>query len=363
MNSTGFTKNDSLKAKGIAIILLCFHHLFSTTNYIESWNIRIPDFLTLDSFVRMGSMARVCVWIFVFISAYGLTVKYLSKDYSTPLFLYRQWWSLMRSYWFFYITFFLLSFFLFKSFIEIFNGNWLHIGLDFLALGDLFGTKMRYGLFWYMSFAQVLLLMMPLMIEFSKKVGIFSIPITFIITHALGNGFASKYGGTYLNYIYTAQMAILCVQYRVFEKVGTKHHSIRSVFEAFALLLVFVVLSDLKITLVDTEIKSFSYFIIGIAVVALCVFVKKYTATPVIDTVLAYLGKHSGNMFLIHAVLYSNYPKIVFATKSVILSVVILVVFSLCVSIVLEWLKKILHYNQGINKLSNWFLHWSQTNS
>ena len=68
-----FTKNDTLIAKGIAIILMYLHHLFYFDdriiegNYYSSignlWGEKIEFFA--------GSFGKLCVCIFIFLSGYA----------------------------------------------------------------------------------------------------------------------------------------------------------------------------------------------------------------------------------------------------------------------------------------------------
>ena len=70
-----FNKNDSLKAKGIAILLLLFHHLYRSETIIASHGI-VCRFLSVKAISTFSTNARVCVWIFVFLTAYGLTEQF-----------------------------------------------------------------------------------------------------------------------------------------------------------------------------------------------------------------------------------------------------------------------------------------------
>ena len=68
---------------------------------------------------------------------------------------------------------------------------------------------------------------------------------------------------------------------------------------------------------------------------------------------LSYIGKHSGNIYLVHFAVYRYLPQIVFCTKTVLGSVLILLGLCLLVSMILEALKKLLHYDQVMNIILN----------
>lgn len=73
-----FSKNETLKAKGIAILLLLFHHLFYDSERIEQSGVQFLIFQQ-DIVQQIAVAARICVWIFVFLSAYGLTYQYVNR--------------------------------------------------------------------------------------------------------------------------------------------------------------------------------------------------------------------------------------------------------------------------------------------
>lgn len=70
-----FTTKDTLKIKGIAIIMLIVHHMFLADNSYEINTIKY--FIVSQYYIqKLAIAARICVWIFVFLSAYGLAYKY-----------------------------------------------------------------------------------------------------------------------------------------------------------------------------------------------------------------------------------------------------------------------------------------------
>ena len=70
-----FTKEDTARAKGVGILLLMFHHLFYNPNFIENHGMEF--WLIPKNVIQpIAVVARVCVWIFVFLSVYGLTIQY-----------------------------------------------------------------------------------------------------------------------------------------------------------------------------------------------------------------------------------------------------------------------------------------------
>lgn len=67
----GLTKNDSLAIKGLAIILMLFHHLYCTANRFKGFEIDFTPF-SQTFVVNISFMFKVCVSLFAFITGYGL---------------------------------------------------------------------------------------------------------------------------------------------------------------------------------------------------------------------------------------------------------------------------------------------------
>ena len=102
-----FDKTETGKVKGIAICLLLFHHLFYSQARVDAGGV-VFRWLPQSLVMSLATGARVCVPIFVFLSAYGLTVQY-GKLGDAPsrrdrlIFMKKHWLSLMKPYWFIYI--------------------------------------------------------------------------------------------------------------------------------------------------------------------------------------------------------------------------------------------------------------------
>lgn len=360
MNTT-FTKTDTLKVKAIAVILMLFHHLFYKNSYLNQFQIAVPKWLDVEQLTRMGTDARICVWIFVFLSTYGISLKLLTNKDEIPnaIILYKQWWALMRPYWFVYIVFFFVSFILPTSAYTFHDGQYTHIFADFMGCAELFGIELWMGSWWYMCFAQVLLIMLPLFVKFVNCVGVFSFPITFFIIKAIGAGFKSVYGGYYSNYLYTILLAIIFAKHNLFGRFGKRPRGFFCIIDAIGLFSAFYLFAHWKVELGNSVFSGIGTLLSAFSVVALCLFVQKYVSGSLLEKPIAYIGKHSGNIYLIHVAMYVYWPNIVFGTKTVLGSLGILLLMCLIVSVVLESLKKLLHYDDIVNELSTNILRWA----
>ena len=160
-----FDKNETLKAKGIAICLLLFHHLFFNKARVQNGGIHLMFLNGIDRLNAWGTDARVCVWMFAFLSAYGLSLQYRKRAPADSAgrcrFVGHYWLSLMKPYWFVFVLQLLLSFFLFKPPSAVYQGNWFYPVVCFFGWSDLFQTPMPSAVWWYMCFAQIVVLMVP----------------------------------------------------------------------------------------------------------------------------------------------------------------------------------------------------------
>lgn len=74
------TARKSLSIKGIAIILMIIHHLFTwgQAEYISIASIFFPNNLTIEEFC--GAFGKLCVTLYLFLSGYGFSSKYIGQS-------------------------------------------------------------------------------------------------------------------------------------------------------------------------------------------------------------------------------------------------------------------------------------------
>lgn len=349
-----FKKIDTLKVKGIAISLLLFHHLFYSSARIQGNGV-IFHLLSQGIVEKLATASRICVWIFAFLSAYGLTCKYIKEEVKRPsIFVAKNWLSLMKPYWFVYIIVFLLSFLCLNNPLEIYQNKVSYLVLDALGLADFFASPMLSNVWWYMCFAQILLLVLPAIIIFCRKFGWISYLLIFIGIQYISGGILSNFGGEYINYLLVIVLGVLCAQNNFFDKVKRKpNHLIGKVMELCVLVGAIFVCLYLRLVLEEFDVWKVRSILSSLAVLCICWLTYKYLTNKVIETILSFLGKHSGNIFMTHAILYTYYPNIVYYSKNVILSWLTILIISLCISIILEKLKDLTKYNNIMKAIHN----------
>lgn len=93
-NSLEYTKNDTLVAKGIAVILLLIHHLFYSKDYGFS-----SFLLSRTDWVNLAKISKICVAMFLILSGYGLTKSFEKHQTSSFSFVKQHLLKLYTGFW------------------------------------------------------------------------------------------------------------------------------------------------------------------------------------------------------------------------------------------------------------------------
>ena len=106
---TEFCKEEAKLCKGIAIILMLFHHLFYKMDNYSGFIINFSPFSEerINFYALLG---KICVAIFVFISGYGIAASYRkvfqhkkADRKEIVSFIWKRLWKLETFYWFAFI--------------------------------------------------------------------------------------------------------------------------------------------------------------------------------------------------------------------------------------------------------------------
>ena len=76
--TNGLRKEDSAALKGLAVLMLIFHHCYRLADRIEKYQVDLCG-LTTDQIVAIAECFKICVAIFAFVSGYGLMFGYSAK--------------------------------------------------------------------------------------------------------------------------------------------------------------------------------------------------------------------------------------------------------------------------------------------
>ncbi len=333
-----FTKENTNVCKGFAIILLLFHHF--------PWAQEVSSGQLSSSLSAVAVGARVCVWVFVFLSAYGISYKYLNlknKNY----FVLKQWLSLMMPFWFLYVLILPVCFVMGHSFDEIYSGNVVYLLLDFMGVSDLFGTGKAVGVFWYMCLAQMILFIVPLIISLSRKFGYLTIILAFIVSLFLNDSIVTYNGGSYLDYLPAVVIGVVFAERNVMNRLSSFFSRPFFQVTGFTIcMLAAILLMISREALINDNICHIKGMLSSVSAVAICVGFGVFVRLKLFVKPLAFIGSYSGTMFIIHALFLFVLKQYIFIFNNAFLDFVILFLVSLIVSILLNTFRKLVGYDK-----------------
>ena len=343
-----FSVKDSTVGKGIAILLMLFHHLFNDYEEYAGYAVSYFPF-SGDRLTYLAVLSKICVAVFVFISGYGIAASFggLCRDGRLPgagevgRFVRRRYVRLMAAYWFaFALT--LVCQPLGRTIFDAYGTGLRAIlacgAIDVLGLSFICGTPTLNPTWWYMSVALFVCAAAPLIVMLMKKVGSTVAAAALFLTAA---SFFTE--GIMVSYFVVMLAGIWCCETDLFGRVETLRQSSpaarRLVPAAEAVLLAVVML-------LWHDYNRFGLADALAALLLLLLAAQVIVKIPVVSSLLGLLGRHSGNMFLMHNQLYSFYfLGFFYSFRHWALILLVLTAVSLAVSVLMEYLKKLTHYN------------------
>lgn len=361
MEHNAFTKEDSVKIKGIAIILMLIHHCFLNADRYKGQEVIFAPF-SEAVWNEWGLYFKICVALFVFTSAYGLTISFknVNSDFNMPRekvvrIITARYIKLISAYMFVFMMLQLYSLVMQKGRYAYIYGSKptgiIYMLIDMLGLADIIGTPTFIATFWYMGFAQMIIFGMPLFIAVYKRGGgILLAAVAFMAAYVPAYTY-----GEFQRYIICIASGIWCADKDFFamlrnQPVFCSRIPPRAAKTArFAIY--FLLLYEME-RLREGDLKTVLLPVLDavIPIVVIGFLIEFVNPIPLIGNVLNVLGRHSMNIFLVH-----NFIRIVwyydftysFQYAGMIVSV--LMGISLLVSVCIEWIKKLVHFNQAVD--------------
>ena len=94
--STDITSEKTQHLKGIALLLLMWHHLFGV-EYLQGWSAIIPG--TEGASYVIGASGKICLAMFLFCSGYGLLKSYINKESAGKTYIVKRLIKTLIPYW------------------------------------------------------------------------------------------------------------------------------------------------------------------------------------------------------------------------------------------------------------------------
>lgn len=360
-----FTKEHTMQMKGIAIIILLFHHCFLNTQRwatvpyeklatTKGWGYYPISFAPFSSHTiqYLASFSKICVAMFVFMTGYGMWVSYESQKKKTTMsnYIKKRMVTLMTGFLIIFVVTEILAIPT-GRFIEVYGHDFrsvVYMIIDALGLAKLLGTPLFCLTWWYMSLAIVLIMIFPFVHSIMEKYQWVVVVASIIVPRACGFGQSTdlfRYLLAYTLGMYFAQHDLLA---RIKEKFMEQN-------VAGKLLSLIVSLIGLAVIIKCRQNAwiGWKYLDFWDGFAAMYVIVISYIYIlngKWIVKGLGFLGKHSMNIFLIHS-FYRDvfFHEFTYSFYYAWLDYIVLMAISLVTSIVLEWFKKLIRYEKFID--------------
>ena len=331
------TKTDTNVLKGVALLLLLCHHCFYAGEPFGDIMINGVPLIG-----RLGSFSKLCVAIFVFLSGYGLTAQTMSKGGIGNIFSFyrRRYVKLMVNYWLIWLIFVPLGVLVFhRTFPMVYGNHYIFRAFwDFLGLHQAVLNEAGYNAtWWFYSCIIVLYLMYPIIWRFRRLWFImipFAIVFEMVIFHVPFFG-PSNVGPYLLSFVCGLSYAYVNPQVGTFDLKS-------KVF----LMAVLLLACEYRFHIGATYLWDAAIIITGIFIYSI-ISIPKY-----LSEVLAFLGKHSFNIFLFHTfILVYYFHDYIYWSRNPLLIYLTLLAVCIPISMFIEWSKQYFHIDQLQNRL------------
>ena len=342
------TKTDSLVLKGIAICAMLCHHLFTCVPKTVGM-----DFSGMPLF--LGQIGKSCVALFIFLSGYGLSIGYdslkgytqVDKCKACVCFLAKRFVHFYLQYWPIFFIFVSIGVFVFHRPLSLPYA----VGPQYLAkhfLYDLLGMQgfQSYNeTWWFNKLILLLYLLSPFIYYLVRKA---CVPTLFCCLLLLRFGhhlpfdiyFIDNYG---LSFAFGMSVYIYRQQISVF--MNKQPRWILLLIPFVIIVISILIRREGWLHMGGTRADAFIAFGLSLLVMVFTGFFDK-------ARIFAFLGKHSGNIYLFHTFIYSKwFAPTIYRMESPLLIFILLLSVCILISIVIEWLKR----NLGIYRIQAFF--------
>lgn len=330
-----FSKDVTLSLKGIAILLMLIHHLFSCfPDFVEKYKVS-SLLLPMDKVMGLSTLSKLCVAVFVFLSAYGMTVSFCQSRGPRPdSGVIKRYKKLALGFFLVYVLSILTSF-LRQGGIGIYFSQGKARGLsymllDALGLSAFFTTPTYNETWWYMSVAILLVFAAPVFIRLYEKFGVSALVIAGMLQY-LGIPLTA-----FTSYLFAMFLGICAAEEGVVSRLA-KGLGVRR-------RLPFLIGNGLVILLLCLVRLKWGYEYWLDAFAALLCAMELFVLIDLLHIrlrPLAFLGKYSMNIFLVHTLIFEYYfTDFIYSFRNWVLITLALLVASLAVSIGIEAIKK-----------------------
>lgn len=356
----GFTKEDSLALKGLAIILMALSHSYRTFSKFENHNLIFCG-ISPEQLVATAHYGKICVAFFAFVSGFGLMYSYSrilqKKSTQTPSkWIGQHLLSTMAGYWFVvplsYLAYGIGSGFNFSRWGATYSEKILRGLIDFFGLSELLTSVTLNGSWWYMSAAISFIILVPFLAVMMEKFGSFGVmALVFILPRCLGLPYQG--GNSVLAFLMTMTFGMVCCKHNILEKIADfrllKNRQAAQALRC-VILIALIIFGYLTYPIVKQKIV-WEYDFVVTPFIAIIFCVEFLFKVPVISDVLRFLGKHSLNLWLIHTFARDWLNDIVYGVRVVWLVPLVMIALSIPACYAIDALKKVTGYDRMVQRV------------
>ena len=341
------TQKETNVCKGLGIVFLYLHHLCFYSEALTLYQVSFFPF-SADIVGRIAYALKFCVSMFVFLTAYGTTVQYRQRGITTPLcaaqYSLARYLKLITGFWVVYLFSQVFCFFgmdTLATYGEPGGKRIFSMSMDLLGVADWWGTPTLNVTWWYLSLAVLLIFMMPIFIAIVQKVGLLSIPIALFLLSSLGG------------YLSSQLLAIVCgvvfARFHILERLRSACKGNRSQRLRTGILLLLGFFCFCFLLWYRSRLSNEGAVESMLAVLGCTLCYVFLAPLPVVNHTLAFLGKHSMNLFLLHTFVYLYYgTPFIYSFKHIGLIFLVLLGVTLAMSLCIEGFKRLIRLDKGV---------------
>jgi membrane-bound acyltransferase YfiQ involved in biofilm formation len=340
LKDESFSLNTTNCAKGIALLLLLWHHLF----YEHPENHYLVYYT--------ASLAKVCVAIFLILSGYGLSHSIQRKPMGLWAFYKHVFSRIYLNYWYIAIFFVPVAIYFFNRPITgVFETKpYLKFFIQMLGY-HMYFKDILYGFnptWWYISVIFGLYWLFPFIFSVLKRYGVwaFILVAAFVLSNRTG-GIAILY-----LWVFPFMLGIYLALNNGFERISSilkKIGWMRYLIVVILIVLIALLRLRLLFGFMLLGVRLNPIWLDGLFGTVIIILVFELTQQfAILESGLAFLGTHLFNIFLFHTfIFYFFFPDFIYSFKNPVLIFLVLLVLCLGISCILELTKKLV----GLEKI------------
>ena len=349
MKDFALSRQDTAVLKGIAICAMLFHHLYSSSPAgVENYS---------GILLRLGDLGKVCVSIFLFCSGYGLAASYANRKNvslkGSVAFVARRFLRFYSNYWIILLIFIPISIFVFGRTFEVAYAGMnipKRIVFELLAIN----STSSYNITWWFNFLIVVFfLLFPVIYWLVERLGVVFVVLSLVLFQ-----FCYRIPGNYAEIYFWQFPFVIGVYWSTRASKTTNRvdfvekHRVLCLAISVVLLVVLVFLRLKPVIPRWYGMRMDPFLTCAITIIVILAIRR----IQWLSTCLAFLGKHSMNIYLMHT-FFNGYWHPQWLHTGVWmrngLNFVVLLSMCLGISVVLEWIKERSGFNSVVNKLSD----------